>query len=454
VNLIDLLREPEGKSLEFKRDLSGRAGILRTVVAFANTAGGTLVIGVDDDTREVRGVSQPIDAEETLANVISDGVAPRLVPEIEVLPWRNTHLLAVRLFPSGARPHHLTNEGPESGVYVRVGSSNRRADQALREELRRYSRGETYDEQPLPDLDSEALDFRVASELFAPRRVLTPTDLESLRMLTLHQGRLVPTVGGMLLVGRNRERYFPDAWIQAGRFSGIDRTNISDRAEYHQPPPVAVEAAIGFVQKHNEVAAEIGSVHREDRWKLPPTAVREALINAVVHADYAQIGGPIRVALFDDRLEIENPGLLPFGLTVEDMRRGVSRLRNRVIGRVFNELGLIEQWGSGIQRMTAACNDAGLPEPMLEEMGARFRVTISTIPVARPRIDPLDRQILELLAENDGLSTAQLARLIARSARATRTRLQSLIERGLVTTIASSSQDPGRRYYARQLSLW
>lgn len=82
--------------------------------------------------------------------------------------------------------------------------------------------------------------------------------------------------------------------------------------------------------------------------------VREATMNAIVHADYAQRGAPIRIALFDDRLEIENPGLFPFGLTIEDIQKGVSKLRNRVIGRIFQELGLIKHWGSGIQRMTVA----------------------------------------------------------------------------------------------------
>jgi ATP-dependent DNA helicase RecG len=91
-------------------------------------------------------------------------------------------------------------------------------------------------------------------------------------------------------------------------------------------------------------------------------------LNAIVHADYAQQGAPIRIALFDDRIEIENPGLLPFGLTIEDIMQGVSKLRNRVIGRAFHELHLIEQWGSGIQRMTAACQEAGLEAPRLESV--------------------------------------------------------------------------------------
>jgi len=86
---------------------------------------------------------------------------------------------------------------------------------------------------------------------------------------------------------------------------------------------------------------------RRDLPLLAPAALREAVVNAVVHADYSQSGSPIRVAVFDDRIEIENPGLLPFGLTIEEIQRGASKLRNRVIGRVFHELGLIEQWGSG-----------------------------------------------------------------------------------------------------------
>jgi len=168
-------------------------------------------------------------------------------------------------------------------------------------------------------------------------------------------------MGGMILFGHDRERHLPDAWIQAGRFAGSDKSRILDRIEIHSFPVQAVDEAIAFVQKHSWRAATIGAVRRTDRWSLPPEAVREALINAVVLTDYSQRGAPIRLSIFDNRVEIENPGLRPFGLTIEDLPRGVSRRRNRVIGRVFQALGLIEQWGSGIQRMMAVCRDAGLP---------------------------------------------------------------------------------------------
>ena len=113
--------------------------------------------------------------------------------------------------PSAARPHYLKREGPEAGVYVRVGSTNRRAEGEMIGEMRRFARGESFDEQAVPERDSEAVDFRAASELFAAIRPIRRSDMETLRLLTPHQGRLVPTVGGLLLLGRERERHFPDA---------------------------------------------------------------------------------------------------------------------------------------------------------------------------------------------------------------------------------------------------
>ncbi len=351
------------------------------------------------------------------------------------------------MHPSPTRPHYLKRQGLDGGVYVRVGSTNRRADLELVEELRRVARGETYDEQPLVELDSEAIDFRAASESFAAIRKLHRSDLVTLRLLTDYQGRRVPTVGGVLLFGRDRERYFPDAWIQAGRFAGTNKSHIADRVEIRSRPVPAIEEAIAFVQKHALHGASIGPVRRKERWNLPPLAVREAVINAVAHADYAQRGAPIRLSIFDDRLEIESPGLLPFGLTVQDLHEGISKLRNRVIGRVFNALGLIEQWGSGVQRMVGACREAGLAVPVFEEVATRFRVIIGTTPVARPELDPTDQAILEALVKDGGLSTSEVAKAITLTPRATRTRLGKLVDRGLVREVGTGPQDPKRRYF-------
>jgi ATP-dependent DNA helicase RecG len=339
--------------------------------------------------------------------------------------------------------------GPAEGVFVRVGSTNRRADTFLIEEMRRYNQVYSFDEQPLPDLNSEAVDFRAASEFFKPIRKLTPNGLQRLKLTANYQGRIVPTIGGVLLFGAARLSHFPDAWIQAGRFAGRDRSRILDTAEVRSYLPAAAEEAIAFLRKHMTREAVIGPVKRSDLWAFPMVAIREAIMNAIVHADYAQPGAPIRVALFDDRLEVENPGLLPFGLTIEDIQKGISKLRNRVIGRVFQELGLIEQWGSGIQRMNAACLERGLDAPWFEEIGTHFRVTLSAIRRRAPATDKRDQAILGALRASSprGLSTSEVAKRISLSPRAARTRLASLVERGLVAEIGSGLQDPKRRYH-------
>lgn len=124
------------------------------------------------------GCKNPLKTEERLANLISDNILPRLIPELDILPWRRSHVLAVRVYPSSNRPHYLKKAGLEDGVFVRVGSTNRRADKELIAEMRRFVRDEAYDEQAMPGLDSEALDFRAASELFAPVRELKRADLD------------------------------------------------------------------------------------------------------------------------------------------------------------------------------------------------------------------------------------------------------------------------------------
>jgi predicted HTH transcriptional regulator len=447
MDLIETLRSPEGKTLEFKQDLSSPAGFKRTVVAFANTAGGTVLIGVEDKTGYVRGVANPLALEERIASLISDSIAPRVLPDIELLSYRDTQVLAVQIYPSASRPHYLTASGLEAGTYVRVGSTNRRADAELIAEIQRFARGEGFDEQPMPELNSEAVDFRVASESFADVRKLRRRDLETLRLVTTHQGHKVPTVGGMLLFGQERLDHFPDAWIQAGRFEGTDKATILDHVELKMPLVSAIDQAVAFVEKHALHGADIGRLRREARWNLPPAAVREAIVNAVAHADYSQRGAPIRLAIFNDRLEVENPGLLPFGLTVDDLPHGVSKLRNRVIGRVLHELGLAEQWGSGVQRMIAACKDSGMAPPVWEEIGTRLRVTIYMKQIGPAAVDAIDQAILDVLGSAEGCGTSEIAEKIERSPRATRTRLAKLVARGLVREIGKGPKDPKRRYY-------
>lgn len=447
MDVLEALSRREGKELEFKRDLSSTDGLVRAVIAFANTSGGLVLIGVDDGTAHVRGVDDPVAAAERAVSVLTDAIAPRLVPDVQVLAFRSAHVLAIRVHPSPSRPHYLARVGVDDGTYVRVGPTNRRADADLIAELRRYARGVAFDEEPVPDADPGELDAASLRSAFGGRR-LRAEQLATLRLTTKHQGRKVPTVGGLLLFGRERERRFPDAWVQLGRFDGTDRSRILDHAELHGPLIGAIDEAAAFVAKHARHELRIPGTRHVQHWNLPPVAVRELLVNAVAHADYALRGAPVRVAVYDDRLEVENPGLLPFGLSVDDLPRGVSKLRNRVIGRVFREVGLVEHWGSGVPRVLAACRDGGLPAPVWEEVGLRLRATMWLAADGPPRLDGVDRQLLRALESGEADRTHDLARAVGLTTRATRSRLARLVERGLVRDVGLGPNDPKRRYLA------
>jgi ATP-dependent DNA helicase RecG len=453
MNIIDFLKQPEGKTLEFKRDLSSPTKIIHTIIAFANTAGGTLIIGVDDDTHYILGIENPHQDEEKLVNFINDHITPHLIPKIDILSWRDAHLLMVRVFPSANKPHFHKKQGEAEGVYIRVGSTNRHADPEMIKELQRMVRNETFDEQPLTQLDSEAIDFEAVSEQFKHVRKLNKKDLESLEIVTTYQGKIVPTVAGMLLFGKHREKCFPDAWIQAGRFQGHDKTNIIDNAAFHGGFIEALGQALEFVEKHAMQGLKIEGLKHQKDWNMPMKAIREAIINAVVHADYSQRGTPIRLAIFDDCVEIENPGLLSFGLTIPDIKQGISKLRNRIIGHIFHTVGLIERWGSGIQRIISTCKSEGFPEPKFEELATHFRVTIfTTKDQLNPALDATNRAIVRILKQyQEGMATHTIAKKIDLSTRATRTRLLKLIAMGLVIELASSSHDPGRLYFLNDL---
>ena len=232
-----------------------------------------------------------------------------------MLRFREETVLGVAIYPSSQRPHYL-GDSPEMGAYVRVGSTNRRADGELVAEMRRVSLGQRFDEEPIPELDSEAIDVDAVSESFSEARHISTRDLDALGVITSHQGHRVPSIGGMLLFGKDRLSHFPDAWIQAARFWGSERSHIAEQIELKQHLPIALEEAYRFIERHIASGVEIQDLRGLPRWQIPPVVVREALINAVVHADYSQRGAPFRIAIFDDRLEVENLGLLPFGLTL------------------------------------------------------------------------------------------------------------------------------------------
>lgn len=372
--------QPEGKQLEFKRDLSSPRNLLKTLVAFANSAGGKLVVGVND-ARQIVGVADPLAEEERICNLIADGIVPRLIPNVELISAGDATLLVVEVYPSNNRPHHLQALGEAQGTFQRLGSSNRQAGPDWIAQAHRSAAGQVFDEQPMPDLSADDLDLSALTRWLGASHHIDDKALQTLKLLRPEQGRLVPTQGAVLLFGKERHLHFPDAWVQCGRFRGRDKVEIFDQQDIHAHLPDTVAQIELFLKKHAYKTARFGAMQREDVWSIPLVMLREAIVNALIHADYAQRGTPIRIAFFDDRIDIENPGYLLPGMTVADMLAGVSRIRNPVIARVFRELHLSEQWGSGVRRIFAMAQAQGLPTPSLTEIatGVRLSVMLSQV---------------------------------------------------------------------------
>jgi len=443
----------EGKTLEFKENSLSSQNIAKTIIAFSNTAGGILILGVQDADKKVIGIENPIKEVERIANIINDCISPKIAPNIDVISYRNKNLVQVQIYPGANKPYYLKSAGLPKGAYYRIGSTNREADHTMIEELKRSVTYEFFDETPMLDLNPEEVDFRVASGFFKNKKVLSKRDLQTLELIVTNQGKQVPSVGGVILFSPRREKFFPDCWIQAGRFLGTTKSEIMDSVEIHDYPINSIERGTDFVKKHSMLAYKIEGLQRTEHWSVPIKAVREALINAYAHMDYSQAGAPIRISIFDDRLEIENPGLLPFGLTINDIIEGVSKIRNKVIVRVLHELGYIERWGLGINRIMESCTHAGLPLPEFKEIANRFRVTIFTKRVESLKQDKIDQEIIEFIKASEGLSTTEVATKVGLSARAVRERLKNLVDLDLLYVVSTGPYDPYKKFKARANQL-
>src|SRR3569832_98218 len=373
----ELLQQEEGKTLEFKENTKSLDRIIHTIIAFANTAGVKIIIGVKDKTKEVMGLKDPIEEEMRLANAIADSIEPLFSPDIHVVSWRNKEFLLIQV-PHNIGPYYVKSKGLKKGTYIRLGSTNRLADAAVLAELERLGENECFDEMQAPGCSIEDLDLDAIKACFKKvGKKFEESKAFSLHLYLKKQSKSIPSKGAILLFGKNRTEIFPHATIRCVRFLGTTRDEVLDHQDIDDYLPLTLDKIISFVQRNTKLGAEIGPSIRKNIAEYPPVVVKEAVTNALIHTDYSAAGSQIQVAIFDDRIEITNPGALPGGRGMEDALQGVSQLRNRVIGRCFRELELIELWGSGLKRMISQCQKSGIAIPKFEELGHFFRVTLS-----------------------------------------------------------------------------
>lgn len=445
--LEEFLSKHEGKTLEFKENTNNLKGIVKSVIAFANTAGGVILIGIKNHNKEIIGVADPLLQEEKLANTIADSIYPLMIPSIEVTSYRNKELLVIRV-PHVVGPYYLKQDGEENGVYIRLGSTNRKADQGTVKALRLFASNTSFDE--LPSTKGSINEEYMKKIFHSINKNPTKKQYQSLGIYSDHFGKTMPSIGGLLLFSNDRVNILSDSIIRCACFQGNVKEKILDHLDIISPLPSAIEEIVAFIEKNSTKEVHIGKIKRVDLTQYPPEAVRELVINALVHADYSMKGSHIQVAIFHDRIEITNPGGLPFGQTIEKALSGYSRLRNHVIGRVFRELKYIEQWGSGIQRICAICKKLGLKPPLFQEHDNHFRAILYSTKETQTHHSKDELLLTNYLLKNGTIQTSQAAKLWKLSDRAARTRLSKMTREGIIIRISTSEKDPHAVYVLRK----
>ncbi len=244
------------------------------------------------------------------------------------------------------------------------------------EALERDKRKISFDAIPVYDLYSGDLGLKRFKEDYknASGHALNKEKLKNIGLLVSERDTSHPTHAAVLLSeSPARKRLFPYAKVECARFKGTDTKIFLDQATIEGPVYAAVEPCLAFIKKNIALSSKIGEVYREDRWEYPLEAIREAITNAIIHRDYAILGSDIKVAIFDDMLEITSLGPLPDTLPIEELGTGRSEIRNRVLAPIFKDLKLIEAWGTGIRKMRNEVSKYPEIDLILHEVGMPSR---------------------------------------------------------------------------------
>ncbi|RIK77613.1 hypothetical protein DCC62_09295 [candidate division KSB1 bacterium] len=316
-DIRNMIAAGEGQTLEFKRDVSQRSDTAGELIAFANTGGGHLLVGVTDDGQIV-GVSDPDAVMNTLANISRDNCQP-------------------------------FDETPVAGT-------------------------------TLADVDHEAFQKyfeKISRQPIAAAGISVELLLEHTRVATTVNETQRLTVAGLLIFGREPQRYMPQSRISAVRFLGNDST--ADRLHPQEMAgtlPQLVNQCGDYVKLYNGVYTQIDGFVRREQPFCPPDVVREVVVNAVAHRDYSIAGSQIRLFFFDNHLEVRSPGRLPNSMTLESIRFYNYESRNPLLAQFLNRLGFMEEFGSGIPNMIRQMRAHNGTEPEFALEGEEFVVRL------------------------------------------------------------------------------
>ena len=368
----ELIRQGESLTVEFKDSFD--QDTRETVGAFSNTRGGYILIGVSND-RRIRGIQL---GRESIVNMITDianNTQPRIAPTIEPIRIDDKDIAVISVGVSGIKPVAVRGK-----CFMRNDASNRLMPPQEIAEMYSSCIGLSSDLSlrhncGIDDIDLEKVKKYINDAQSSGRKKFdNPDPVYVLEKLGLVKDR-VPTLAAIVLFGKSPVDKLPYVKVHCGRIKG-EATIIDDK--YVEGTAIEqVEQVIAFILKNIGVRYEItGKPERREIWDYPPSALREAVINAICHRDYTNTS-EITIKIYDDSLIIWNPGGLLPGLTVEDLYdpHHMSRPRNRLIADIFYDINFIEKYGSGIPRIIDACKKLEIPLPKFEEKYGGFSAT-------------------------------------------------------------------------------
>lgn len=376
LELYEMIAGGEDSFTEFKREISERSDFAGEMVAFANTEGGYILLGVDD-VGSIVGVDEAQRVEEQIINLARQNCNPPIIPSIDRVAT-NDGLVLVVYVPRRVGAPHETNTGI---CYLRVGSTKRRCTPQERARLLQLAGLVHYDEVPVPrtEIDDLSLDAfgsyyqRIYEAPLAAAEVPQPQMLENMRFIVRDaEDRACLSLAGLLLFGKRPQDYLYYARISAVRWQGREAgETIIDRQEIEGRLPDQINHAVAFIERNTQLSTIIDGPQQTDRPQYPRSALREAIVNAVAHRDYSLTGANILLYVFDDRIEVRSPGGLPNTVTLANIRAHYSRARNETIARVLFNLGYVNSLGSGIPRMIRLMREHVGREPEFEVVGQR-----------------------------------------------------------------------------------
>jgi ATP-dependent DNA helicase RecG len=389
-----ILEEGEGNRIEFKESLGG---IDKEMIAFANTSGGKILIGVSDGGK-IKGVK----ITNKLKSNIQD-IANNCEPRVKIILEQFDNTLIVNVREGTDKPYRC-----KSGFYTRVGPNSQKMD---REEIIDFFKVEgkiRYGELINPDFDYDKhFDERKLDKFLKlagiTKNIDTPSILNNLGVAEKQEGKILFNNAGILFFSKNLRDIYYHTTVTCALYKGLKKVNVIDRKDFNEDIISNIDNAMIFLKQHIPLRYEMtGEPRRKEIPEIPYDALREAIINAVTHRNYFEKGANVMVEMFDNRIEISNPGGLVKGLSLEDFGKK-SVLRNPNIAGLLHRIGYIEKMGTGINKMRKLINAAELP-PIKFEF-TKFFTAVFSRPVSG-KIQPDEEDIYKIirLLRHEGLN--------------------------------------------------